>query len=115
MVEVHVIAEFYEARERELLDSPDGIKELLERLSREIGGRKIAIYAYEFQPYGVSGFLLMEDGYVAIHTWPEHSYATVNISFRGETDKWKRGLTALVEALKPRYHRSVEVKPGVML
>jgi S-adenosylmethionine decarboxylase proenzyme len=34
---------------------------------------------HQFQPYGVSGVLVIEESHFTIHTWPEHAYAAIDI------------------------------------
>lgn len=42
-----------------------------------------------FSPYGVSGVVVIAESHVAIHTWPEHRYAAVDIFTCGESiDPW---------------------------
>lgn len=44
---------------------------------------------HEFSPYGVSGVVVIAESHVAIHTWPEYSYAAVDIFTCGDTiDPW---------------------------
>lgn len=37
-----------------------------------------------FSPYGVSGVVVIAESHVTIHTWPEQSYAAVDIFTCGE-------------------------------
>ncbi|MDK2372754.1 MAG: adenosylmethionine decarboxylase [Candidatus Korarchaeota archaeon] len=111
--ETQVIAELYDVEDREILDSPSLMEEMLRRLAEEVGEESVHVHVHEFEPYGVSGFLMMRKGYVAIHTWPEHSYATVNVvGFSDETWAWNV-YKALVKLFKPKQQNAVEVKSGL--
>ncbi len=33
----------------------------------------------QFDPVGVTGFILLEESHISIHTWPEHNYAAVDV------------------------------------
>lgn len=33
----------------------------------------------QFEPVGVTGFILLEESHISIHTWPEHNYAAIDI------------------------------------
>lgn len=33
----------------------------------------------QFDPFGVSGVLVIAESHIAIHTWPEHKYAAIDI------------------------------------
>lgn len=42
-----------------------------------------------FSPQGVSGVVVIAESHIAIHTWPEHEYAAVDIFTCGTTvDPW---------------------------
>ncbi len=111
--ETQVIAELYDVEDREILDSPSLMEEMLRKLAEEVGEESVHVHVHEFEPYGVSGFLMMRKGYVAIHTWPEHSYATVNVvGFSDETWAWNV-YKALVKLFKPKQQNAVEVKSGL--
>jgi len=111
--ETQVVAELYDVSEKDVLDSPELMKDILRKLAGVIGEERVHIHVHEFEPYGVSGFLMMEKGYVAIHTWPEHSYATVNVvGFSDETWAWNV-YKALVKLLGPKQQNAVEVKSGL--
>jgi len=34
---------------------------------------------HNFSPHGVSGVVVIAESHVAVHTWPEHSFAAVDI------------------------------------
>lgn len=111
--ETQVVAELYDVEDEEILDSPQYMEDTLRRLGREVGEEVIHVHVHEFEPYGVSGFLMLRKGYVAIHTWPEHSYATVNVvGFSDETWAWEI-YKALVRLFKPKHQNAVEVKSGL--
>ncbi len=111
--ETQVIAELYDVEDAEVLDSPSRMEAMLRKLAMEVGEESVHVHVHEFEPYGVSGFLMMEKGYVAIHTWPEHSYATVNVvGFSDETWAWNVYKT-LVRLFRPKQQNAVEVKSGL--
>lgn len=67
---------------------------LLEVKSWSISGRK----------GGVSVIALVLESHIAIHTWYEYRYATVDIYTCGEkSDPWK-AFYLIIEILKPRYY-----------
>ena len=116
-LESHLIVEFYQVAESEVLDSPELMESLLRELAERLGQEIRAIHVHEFEPYGVSALLLTEKGYVAIHTWPEHEYATANIvgfALEGEGNfSWTvSALEFLREKLKPEFDSMVEIKSG---
>lgn len=39
----------------------------------------------QFEPHGVSGVVVIAESHVAIHTWPEHGYAAVDLFTCGDS------------------------------
>ncbi len=67
---------------------------LIEVKSWSIGGKK----------GGVSVIALVTESHIAIHTWVEYRYATVDIYTCGErSDPWK-AFNYVVSVLKPKYY-----------
>ena len=63
----------------ELLDNAAALKELLLEAVRRGGGTIVTNVFHAFSPHGVSGVFVIAESHVAIHTWPEHGYAAVDI------------------------------------
>ncbi|MEM0016871.1 MAG: S-adenosylmethionine decarboxylase [Candidatus Korarchaeum sp.] len=111
--EVQVIAELYDVVEREVLDSPGRMRKFLLEVAAGAHEEALHVHVHEFEPYGLSGFLMTSKGYIAIHTWPEHCYATVNIvSFSDAEWSW-RTYKVIVGLLRPRQQSAVEIKSGL--
>jgi len=111
--ETQIIAELYDVSEKDLLDSPELMRKLLQDVAEKSGERILHVHVHEFDPYGISGFLMTDKGYVAIHTWPEHSYATINIvSFSEPSWPWEM-YKILASLLKPKQQSAVEIKSGL--
>ena len=34
---------------------------------------------HRFRPHGITGYLLLKESHISIHTWPEHSFALVDV------------------------------------
>lgn len=34
---------------------------------------------HQFEPYGMTGFLLLAESHISVHTWPEEGYAAVDV------------------------------------
>ncbi len=62
-----------------LLNAPDALKSLLLEAVRRGHGTIVTDVFHTFSPHGVSGVVVIAESHVAIHTWPEHRYAAVDI------------------------------------
>lgn len=67
-----------------LLNAPEQLKELLLEAVRRGHGTIITQVFHTFSPHGVSGVIIIAESHLAIHTWPEHGYAAVDIFSCGE-------------------------------
>ena len=68
-----------------LLNTPDALKDLLLEAVRRGHGTIVTDVFHTFSPHGVSGVVVIAESHVAIHTWPEHDYAAVDIFSCGAT------------------------------
>jgi S-adenosylmethionine decarboxylase proenzyme len=61
---------------------------------------------FQFEPQGVTGTVLLAESHLAIHTWPEHGFVTIDVYVcnytTDNTDKAERLFRALESALKPK-------------
>lgn len=74
----HVIAELDGCQPTVLSDSTR-IRLWLREAARAAGATLITDEVFDFRNGGVSGFALLAESHVSIHTWPEHGYAAVDI------------------------------------
>ena|SRR5215210_2488099 len=63
----------------ELLQNADALKPTLMTAVRAGGGTIVTEVFHNFSPHGVSGVIVIAESHVAIHTWPEHGFAAVDI------------------------------------
>ena len=62
-----------------LLANSDALRPLLLEAVRAAGATIVAEIFHNFSPHGVSGVIVIAESHVAIHTWPEHRYAAVDV------------------------------------
>ena len=62
-----------------LLNDLAALKSVLLEAVRLGHGTIVTEVFHTFSPHGVSGVVVIAESHVAIHTWPEHAYAAVDI------------------------------------
>lgn len=79
----------------------------------EAGGANIYHqYWHQFAPWGVTGFLLLQESHISVHTWPEEdNFAAIDIFPCGPMDV-DLIVERLREALRPVRERVVRVVRG---
>jgi S-adenosylmethionine decarboxylase len=71
---------------------------------------------HQFEPQGVTGMVLLAESHLAIHTWPEAGFATVDVYVcnytTDNTAKAERLFRALEAALQPQRTRFHSILRG---
>ena len=81
---MHLIIDGFGAN-RKMLESEDMIYDLLDRYPSQIGMTKVAppqVFKYigsKPEDWGVSGFVLIAESHISIHTFPERRYVNIDI------------------------------------
>ena len=61
---------------------------------------------HQYEPFGVSGVVLIAESHFSVHTWPEHSFVGVDIFTCGEMDA-----EVAIDVMRDDFRaREVEVK-----
>ncbi len=108
----HLLAEFYNC-ESPALNDPARIEELMNEAARLSGATVVQSVFHAFSPHGVSGVVVVEESHLAVHTWPEYSYAAVDYFSCGEVD-CDAAVRHLAEHLAPSRFETKEVPRGVI-
>lgn len=75
---VHSLIDFHECSPDRLHDAAGLRKTMVEAIA-EAGGTYVTDVFHSFSPHGLSGVVVIAESHVALHTWPEHQYAAVDI------------------------------------
>src|SRR5262249_51813618 len=76
-------------------------------------GKKVNKAFYKFKPVGISGVVLIAESHLAIHTWPEHRYAPVDIFSCGRTLKGVEAVKFLIKQFRSARPLVVEMQRGL--
>jgi S-adenosylmethionine decarboxylase len=108
-----IVVEFYGC-DVNMLNKPAEIREMMEDAARNARATVIESVIHQFNPFGVSGVVVISESHLAIHTWPEYGYAAVDIFTCGEdVDPWQC-FYYMQEKLKAKHFQTFEMKRGVM-
>jgi S-adenosylmethionine decarboxylase len=98
-----------------LLNDMDYLREALAEVARLIGATVIKDSFYQFSPQGISGVVIIAESHLSIHTWPEFSFAAVDIFTCGEVIEPAKAVKPLAERLKAKSTSFIELKRGVLI
>ncbi len=111
----HLLVEMWHAPFSSLADA-ESVNTILEQASSalHLGGEKIQIRTFQFDPYGVSGTASNSEIHILIHTWPEKGYAAIDI-FSKEHDEAYAVLERIKAKLNPGNIHIMELARGQLL
>ena len=107
----HILAEFFQC-DRDLLKDTDRIESSMSDAAEKCGATIVKSVFHTFNPFGVSGVVVIEESHLAIHTWPEYGYAAVDVFTCGETIDPRVAVEYLKEQLRAEEVTTVELKRG---
>lgn len=79
----HNIMELWECK-TELLNDRESVEKLMVEAALESGAEVREVAFHKFAPQGVSGVVVISESHLAIHTFPEHGYASIDVFTCGD-------------------------------
>ncbi len=74
----HLLIE-YHGCDAKRLASKRQVRDAMVKAARHAGATIVAEVFHKFSPHGVSGVVVIAESHVAVHTWPEHRFAAVDV------------------------------------
>ena len=96
----------------DLLDDLAYIKAAMIDAANGVGAHILGESFHQFHPQGVTGILAIAESHLCIHTWPEYSYAAVDIFTCGTSFQPRQAAQFLIDRLESRDPSIVELKRG---
>ena len=97
-----------------LLNDIKRVEEILVAGAKIAQATIIGTHFHQFSPFGISGVVVIAESHLAIHTWPEHGYAAVDIFTCGETLRPEAAVQYLVDKFQSRQPSLMELKRGML-
>ena len=82
----HYLLDFFGC-DAEQLNSMEFWQENLPKAANAAEMKILNSHFHKFEPYGITGFLLLSTSHISVHTWPEHQYAACDV-FSCSSDKY---------------------------
>ncbi len=79
----HYLAEYFGCDES-VINDRSAVENIMMEAARIAGVTIIKPFFHEFSPHGISGVVVIAESHFAVHTWPEHSYAAVDMFSCGD-------------------------------
>ena len=97
-----------------ILKNLDDVRDALVSAAKEAKATIVDISFHEFNPFGISGMVVIAESHLSIHTWPEYSYAAVDIFTCGDVIKPEVAAASLIERFESKNPSVVEMKRGIL-
>lgn len=95
----HLLADFYDCN-KDILKNLYLIKYYMHEAAIRANATIVTEEFHHFNPWGVSGAIIIKESHLTIHSWPEYGYAAVDIFTCGESLQLWSALKYLQEKLE---------------
>ncbi|MCY6372043.1 adenosylmethionine decarboxylase [Clostridium ganghwense] len=109
----HILVEFYNC-DKEILNNHALIEKYMNEAAEAANATIVTSCFHMFNPWGVSGAVIIQESHLTIHTWPEYGYASVDLFTCGDSVNPWVGFDYLKDKLKAEKHEASEVARGLV-
>ncbi|MBI4246164.1 MAG: S-adenosylmethionine decarboxylase proenzyme [Candidatus Rokubacteria bacterium] len=110
----HLLLELFDC-DSDAINNLEAVKGALIEASKRAQATIVDVVFHEFNPFGISGVVVIAESHLSIHTWPEYRYAAVDIFSCGEVLQPEIAADYLVEQLGAERASVVEMQRGVFV
>ena len=82
----HAIVELFGCKH---LNNLERVRDTLVEAANLCGATILHTKFHQFSPQGLTGYILLAESHISIHTWPEYGYAAVDLFTCGSMDTEK--------------------------
>ena len=110
----HLLLELFDC-DTESINNLEAVKSSLIEAAKRAQATIVDVVFHEFNPFGVSGVVVIAESHLSIHTWPEYRYAAVDIFSCGDILQPEIAAHYLVEQFGAERTSVVEMQRGLFL
>lgn len=110
----HLLLEMFDC-DLDAINSLESVKGALVEAAKRAQATIVDVVFHEFNPFGISGVVVIAESHLTIHTWPEYRYAAVDIFSCGEVLQPEVAANYLVEQFAAERTSIVEMQRGLFL
>jgi S-adenosylmethionine decarboxylase len=109
----HLLLELFDC-DPDAISNVEAVKAALIEAAKRAHATIVDVVFHEFNPFGVSGVVVIAESHLSIHTWPEYRYAAVDIFSCGDTLRPDVAADYLVEQFGAERTSVVELQRGML-
>lgn len=107
----HLLIELFDC-EPSLLAKTAEVEQVMVAAAKKAKATIVSTSFHQFAPQGVSGVVVIQESHLAIHTWPEHSFAAIDLFTCGQTIQSLQAYQYLKKAFQAKNTALVDLKRG---
>lgn len=109
----HLILELYGCS-AEALSSVSEVQDVMLKATKAAEATIIDSIFHHFKPHGVSGVVVIAESHFAIHTWPEHGYASVDLFTCGAKTRPWEAFKTVKKLLRASHFSVMKMERGLL-
>lgn len=98
---VHFILEL-SGCDPDTINNLDEVRKTLTEAAKKANAEILQVVFHRFTPQGVSGVVVISESHLSVHTWPEFSYAALDIYTCGLNTMPQRACEYIIEKFKAK-------------
>jgi len=110
----HLLIELFDC-DPDVINNLEAVKGALVEAAKRAQATIVDVVFHEFNPFGMSGVVVIAESHLSIHTWPEYRYAAVDIFSCGDVLQPEIAASYLVEQFAAERTSIVEMQRGMFL
>jgi S-adenosylmethionine decarboxylase len=110
----HLLLELFDC-DPDAINNFEAVKGALIEAAKRAHATIVDVVFHEFNPFGISGVVVIAESHLTIHTWPEYRYAAVDIFSCGDTLRPDIAASYLVEQFGAERTSIVQMQRGIFL
>src|SRR6266849_1727205 len=110
----HLLLELFDC-DLDAINNVEAVKGALIEAAKRAQATIVDVVFHEFNPFGISGVVVIAESHLSIHTWPEYRYAAVDIFSCGDALQPEVAASYLVEQFAAEHTSIVEMQRGMFL
>ena len=110
----HLLIELFDC-DPDVINNLEAVKGALVEAAKRAQATIVDVVFHEFNPFGISGVVVIAESHLSIHTWPEYRYAAVDIFSCGDVLQPEIAASYLVEQFAAERTSIVEMQRGMFL
>ena len=110
----HLLLELFDC-DLDAISNLEAVKGALVEAAKRAQATIVDVVFHEFNPFGVSGVVVIAESHLSIHTWPEYRYAAVDVFSCGDVLQPEVAVNYLVEQFGAERTSVVEMQRGMFI